>query len=110
MYATEVLEPTVDQPATLAGDGPALELAIGTGRVALPLMQRGIEVHGMELSPNMVDQLRKKPGGEELPVTIGDMTSCTAAGEFKLVYLVWNDLVPGGRFVVEVIVPQLESS
>lgn len=84
-------------------------------------------MHGIELSPHMVDQLRKKPGGEELPVTIGDMTSSTAGGEFKLVYLVWNAIMnvttqqdqtavfrnaaahlgPGGRFVVEVIVPQL---
>src|SRR6188508_228986 len=113
--------------AELAGDGPALELAIGTGRIGLPLRARGVEVHGIELSPHMVDQLRKKPGGERVPVTIGDMTSSTASGRFTLVYLVWNSitnvttqqdqtaifrnaaahLVPGGRFVVEVIVPQL---
>ena len=127
MYASDVLEPTVDRLAELAEGGPALELAIGTGRVALPLMQKGVEVHGIELSSHMVDQLRKKPGGEDLSVTIGDMTSSTAAGEFKLVYLVWSAIMNvttqqeqtavfrnaaahlgrGGRFVVEVIVPQL---
>jgi len=127
MYDPEVLAPTVDLLAELAEGGPALELAIGTGRVALPLSERGVEVHGIELSSHMVDQLRHKPGGEDLPVAIGDMTSATAVGEFKLVYLVWNaimnvttqqeqtavfrnaatHLLPGGRFVVEVIVPQL---
>jgi SAM-dependent methyltransferase len=127
MFAAEVLEPAVERLAELAGSGPALELAIGTGRVALPLVQRGVEVHGIELSTHMVDQLRQKPGGEDLPVTIGDMTSATAGRDFTLVYLVWNTimnvttqadqtavfrnaaahLAPGGRFVVEVLVPQL---
>ena len=127
MYAPDVLGPAVDRLAEFVGAGPALEFAIGTGRVALPLSQRGVDVHGIELSPHMVDQLRKKPGGETVPVTIGDMTSSTASGRFTLVYLVWNSitnvttqrdqtaifrnaaahLVPGGRFVVEVIVPQL---
>ena len=93
----------------------------------MPLTQRGVEVHGIELSPHMVDQTRKKPGGGTIPVTIGDMASSTASGRFTLVYLVWNaitnvttqqdqiaifrnaaaHLAPGGRFVVEVIVPQL---
>ncbi len=127
MFAVDVLEPAVDRLADLAQGGPALEFAIGTGRVALPLTQRGIEVHGIELSVPMVEQLRRKPGGETLPVTIGDMSSTIVAGKFRLVYLVWNTimnvttqqeqvdvfrnaaahLVPGGRFVVEVIVPQL---
>jgi SAM-dependent methyltransferase len=127
MYAPEVLGPTVDLLAELAGEGPALELAIGTGRVALPLRERGVEVHGIELSPHMLAQLRSKPGGELVPVVVGDMTSAKASGAFTLVYLVWNTimnvttqqeqtavfrnaaahLVPGGRFVVEVIVPQL---
>lgn len=127
MYAPDVLDPTVDLLAELAHDGPALELAIGTGRVALPLSKRGVEVHGIELSPHMVEQLRQTPGGMDIPVTIGDMSSATASAKFKLVYLVWNAIMnlttqdeqtavfhnasahlePGGRFVVEVIVPQL---
>jgi len=127
MFEPEVLDPVVDRLAELAGDGPALELAIGTGRVALPLRARGVDVHGIELSPPMVDQLRAKPGGADVPVTIGDMSSTRAPGSFTLVYLVWNALMnvttqdeqvavfenaaahlePGGRFVVEVIVPQV---
>ena len=120
-----VLGPTVDCLADLANGGPALELAVGTGRVALPLSERGIEVHGIELSPHMAEVLRGKPGAERVPVTVGDMTSTRVAGTFRLVYLVWNTitnvttqdeqvavfanaaahLAPGGRFVVEVIVP-----
>lgn len=127
MYDPSVLVPAVDLLAELADGGPALEFAIGTGRVALPLTERGVEVHGIELSPHMAEQLEGKPGAEDIPVTIGDMTSATADGRFKLVYLVWNTIMnvttqaeqtavfenaaahlePGGRFVVEVIVPQL---
>jgi len=127
MYEPDVLDPTVQLLAGLAGRGPALELAIGTGRVALPLRARGIDVHGIELSAPMIEQLRRKPGGDAVPVTLGDMASARAAGPFTLVYLVWNTimnvttqaeqtavfrnaaahLAPGGRFVVEVIVPQL---
>ena len=127
MFDRAVLDPAVDRLAGLARDGPVLELAIGTGRVALPLRARGVDVHGIELSPHMVAELRRKPGGEDVPVTVGDMTSTTVAGEFALVYLVFNTimnvttqqdqiavfrnaaahLAPGGRFVVEVIVPQL---
>ena len=130
-FAPEVLGPTVDVLAELAGGGPALELAIGTGRVALPLRQRGVDVHGIELSPAMVEQLRRKPGGDAVPVVIGDMTTATApppdGGAFTLVYLVANTimnvttqdeqaaifanaaahLAPGGCFVVQVVVPQL---
>ena len=124
-----VLGPIVDLLAELSDGGPALELAVGTGRVALPLRERGIEVHGIELSPHMVEQLRKKSGAEALTVVVGDMTSAKgpAAGEYALVYLVANTIMnvttqdeqtavfrnsfeqlrPGGRFVVEVIVPQL---
>jgi SAM-dependent methyltransferase len=118
--------------AELAGragtSGRALELAIGTGRVALPLAARGVEVCGIDLSPAMVDQLRGKPGGGALTVSIGDLTSTRVPGEFDLVYLVFNTignvttqegqvavfenaaahLVPGGRFVVELMVPQLQ--
>lgn len=78
--------------AELAGEGPALEFAIGTGRIALPLAARGIAVHGVELSPHMVEQLRAKPGGAALPVTLGDMAHAQVAGTFPLVYLVYNTI------------------
>lgn len=129
MFSPAVLEPTVDRLADLAEGGPALELAVGTGRVALPLHARGIDVHGIELSEPMAARLRAKPGADAVGVTIGDMTSARApgAGTYRLVYLVWNaimnvttqdeqvatfgnaaaHLVAGGRFVVEVVVPQL---
>lgn len=127
MYEPTVLDPAVQLLADLADGGPALELAIGTGRVALALIERGVEVHGIELSPHMVEQLRDKPGGDSVTVLIGDMTSTRAPGRYSLVYLVWNSIMnvttqaeqtdifrnaaahlePGGRFVVEVIVPQL---
>jgi SAM-dependent methyltransferase len=122
-----VLDPTVDLLAGLAGDGAALELAIGSGRVALPLRERGVPVHGIELSPAMVERLRAKPGAEAIEVTIGDMTTTRVEGRFRLAYLVYNTinnvltqeeqvacfrnaaahLEPGGCFVVEVGVPQL---
>jgi SAM-dependent methyltransferase len=124
-----VLDLTVDVLAQLAGGGPALEFAVGTGRVALPLSLRGIAVQGIELSPHMADQLRAKPGAAAVPVTVGDMTTTRVAGTFTLVYLVANTIMnvttqddqlavfanaaahlePGGRFVVEVIVPQLRT-
>jgi SAM-dependent methyltransferase len=127
MYDPAVLDPTVRLLAELAEGGPALEFAIGTGRVALPLREQGIEVSGIELSPHMAEQLRKKSGADGVQVTVGDMTSAKAGSTFRLVYLVWNaimnvttqdeqvavfenafsHLTPGGRFVVEVIVPQL---
>lgn len=129
MFDPAVLDPAVDLLAALAAGGPALEFAVGTGRVALPLSDRGVEVHGIELSAPMVDQLRRKPGADAIPVTIGDMSSATAPGDFAVVYLVWNTIMnvttqaeqvavfrnaaahlePGGCFVVEVIVPQLRS-
>jgi hypothetical protein len=128
MFAPEVLAPTVDLLAGLAGDRPALELAIGTGRVALPLSARGVPVTGIELSPAMVEQMRAKPGGEAIPVTIGDMTTTRVDGSFGLVYLVFNTiknlltqdeqvrcfenaaahLQPGGCFVVEVTMPVVQ--
>lgn len=127
MFAPEVLGPTVDVLSELAAGRPALELAVGTGRVAIPLAARGVPVHGIELSPAMVAQLRAKPGGDDIEVTIGDMTSARVEGRFGLAYLVFNTignvasqddqvavfenaaahLAPGGRFVVEVGVPQL---
>lgn len=127
MFSSAVLGPTVDFLAALAGDGPALELAIGTGRVAVPLRERGVEVHGIELSEPMIEQLRTKVRADEVPVTIGDMSLVRAPGEFTLVYLVYNTLsnlltqeaqvdcfrnaaahlVPGGHFVTELGVPPL---
>ena len=80
MFEPAVLDPAVDLLAELAGDGPALELAVGTGRVALPLSARGVEVHGIELSPHMAAQLRAKPGADAVPVTIGDMTTTRVDG------------------------------
>ena len=127
MFDPAVLDPIVDLLAELAGDGRALELAIGTGRVALPLRARGVPVCGIELSPHMADQLRAKPGADDVPVVIGDMTTTRVEGTFSLVYLVFNTIMnvttqaeqvavfanaaahlePGGCFVVEVVVPQI---
>jgi SAM-dependent methyltransferase len=127
MFDPLVLGPTVDLLADLAGGRATLEFAIGTGRVALPLSRRGVHVSGVELSPHMLEQLRNKPGGDLLPVTIGDMTTTRIPGSFGLVYLVWNGIMnvttqneqlavftnaaahlePGGHFVVEVVVPQV---
>ncbi|MFE9689081.1 class I SAM-dependent DNA methyltransferase [Micromonospora sp. NPDC005806] len=127
MFAPEVLGPTVDRLAELAGDGPALEFAIGTGRVAVPLAGRGVPVTGIELSPAMVDRLRTKADEETIPVLVGDMTTTVAPGRYPLVYLVYNTisnlltqaeqvecfrnaarhLTPGGRFVIELWVPEL---
>lgn len=125
MFAPGVLEPAVDFLARLAGSGPALEFAIGTGRVAIPLAARGVAVTGIELSRPMVDRLRDKIPEERLPVVVGDMATTTVPGQFSLVYLVWNSignlrtqdeqvqcfrnaarhLSPGGRFVIELWVP-----
>ncbi|OLT16846.1 methyltransferase [Serinicoccus sp. CUA-874] len=125
MFAPDVLDPTVDRLAELAGEGRALELAIGTGRVGIPLAERGVGVVGIELSEPMAEQLRRK--APDLPVTIGDMATTQVEGTFALVYLVFNTignlttqdeqvacfanaarhLGPGGRFVVEVGVPAL---
>src|SRR3954447_7315061 len=80
MFAPDVLGPTVDLLADLAAGRPALELAVGTGRVAIPLAERGVPVHGIELSEAMVAQLRAKPGGAAVTVTIGDMTEATVEG------------------------------
>jgi SAM-dependent methyltransferase len=124
---SSVVDPMVDLLAQLAGDGAALEFAVGTGRIALPLSARGVPVHGIELSPEMVEQLRGKPGADAVPVTIGDMTTTRLSDSFELVYLVANSimnvttqeeqlavfsnaaahLVFGGHFVIELIVPQL---
>jgi SAM-dependent methyltransferase len=127
MFAPEVLGPTVDRLAGLAAGGRALELAIGTGRVAVPLHERGVPVAGIDASPAMVARLRRKADAATIPVVIGDMATAVAPGRFALVYLVFNGisnlltqaeqvmcvrnaarhLVPGGRFVVELWVPEL---
>jgi SAM-dependent methyltransferase len=129
MFAPEVLRPTVDCLARLAGDGPALEFAIGTGRVAVPLAERGVPVTGIELSAPMIEQLRAKAGEGTIPVVVGDMASAVAPGAFTLAYLVYNTisnlltqseqvacfrnaarhLRPGGRFVIELWVPELRT-
>jgi SAM-dependent methyltransferase len=123
-----VVAATVDFLAELAGDSAALELGIGTGRIALPLAGRGVRVHGVDLSPDMVAQLRAKPGGQDIPVTIGDFATTRVGETFSLAYLVFNtinnlttqdaqvacfgnvaaQLEPGGCFVVEVGVPARE--
>jgi SAM-dependent methyltransferase len=122
-----VVEPVVDVLAGLAGDGAALELGIGTGRIALPLAARGVRVHGIDLSEAMVARLRAKPGSERIGVTIGDFATTRVQGRFSLVYLVVNTIMnlttqeaqvacfrnvaehlePGGCFLIEVGVPQL---
>ena len=124
-----VLDPMVDLLAELSQGGRALELAVGTGRVALPLSRRGIEVHGVDLSPHMIERLRAKPGSEAVPTTVADMATVRLEARFRLVYLVANTLMnvttqdeqvavfetaaahlePGGCFVLELVVPQLRS-
>ena len=126
-FEPSVIEATVDFLADLAGSGRALELGIGTGRIAQPLSQRGVAVHGIDLSQPMVDQLRAKPGGETIGVTIGDFSTTRVEGSFALAYLVFNTienlvnqeaqvacfqnaaahLEPGGRFVIECAIPDL---
>ena len=122
------VEPVVEFLAELAGDGGALELGIGTGRIALPLAQRGVRVHGVDLSADMVEQLRAKPGGAQIPVEIGDFATMRVDGTFSLAYVVFNTinnlttqdsqvacfenaaahLERGGTFVVEVGVPNTQ--
>jgi SAM-dependent methyltransferase len=87
-----VIASTVDFLAELAGDRAALELAIGTGRIALPLAARGVRVHGIDLSPDMVAQLRAKPGGDDIPVAIGDFATTQVGEGFSLAYLVFNTI------------------
>src|SRR6187200_1198128 len=92
MFAPEILGPTVDRLAALAGGGPALEFAIGTGRVAVPLSGRGVPVTGIELSVPMIERLRTKVDEDTIPVVVGDMASVVAPGVFTLVYLVYNTI------------------
>jgi SAM-dependent methyltransferase len=127
MFDPAVVEPVIDFLVELAGSGRVLELGIGTGRIALPLAQRGVPVHGIELSKAMAARLGEKPGGEDIGVTIGDFATTTVDGTFSLAYLVFNTILnlttqeaqvacfrnvaahlePGGCFVIEVGVPGL---
>ena len=127
MFDPAIVRPAVDLLADLAGDGRALELGIGTGRVALPLARRGVPVHGIELSRAMASRLRAKPGGDAIGVTIGDFATATVDGSFSVAYLVFNTignlttqaeqvacfrnvashLEPRGCFVIEVGIPEL---
>lgn len=127
MFRSEVVEPAVDLLAALAGDGAALEFAVGTGRLALPLSERGVPVHGIDNAAAMLDALRAKPGAERLDLTLGDIATTRVEGAFRLVYLAFNTITNltsqeqqvacfenaaahlevGGCFVVEVYVPGL---
>jgi SAM-dependent methyltransferase len=128
MFDPAVVRPAVDRLAELAGDGGALEFAVGTGRIALPLAERGVRVVGLDNSRAMLARLREKPGAERVEAVIGDMASTRVDGEFSLVYLVFNTIFnlttqesqvacfqnaaahlgSGGRFVIEARVPELQ--
>jgi len=128
IFDPAVVDPVVDFVAEIAGGGRALELGIGTGRIAVPLAQRGVPVHGIELSKAMAARLRAKPGGEDIGVTIGDFATSRVDGTFSVAYLVFNTIMnlttqaaqvacfrnvaahldPGGCFVIEVGVPGLQ--
>ncbi len=127
MFSGSVISATADVLAGLAGRGRALELAIGTGRIAIPLAGRGVQVHGIDLSRAMVARLRAKPGSEDIGVTMGDFSAVRVEGTFSLVYLVFNTIMnlttqeaqvacfrnaarhlePGGCFLIEVAIPDL---
>ena len=127
MSDPRVVDPVVDFLVDIAGSGRALELGIGTGRIALPLAKRGVPVHGIELSKAMVARLRAKPGGEDIAASIGDFATTKVDGTFSVAYLVYNTIMnlttqaaqvacfrnvaahlqPGGCFVIEVGVPDL---
>ena len=127
LFEPAMVDPVVDFLAELAGTGAALELGIGTGRLAIPLRRRGVPMHGIELSPDMVAELRTKPGSDDIGVTVGDFATTRVDGTFRLAYLVRNTITnltgqddqvacfrnvaahlePGGCFVIEVGVPGL---
>ena len=128
LFEPDAIDPVVRFLAGLAGPGAALELGIGTGRIALPLSRRGVRVHGIDLSAAMVAQLRRQPGADDIDVTIGDFTTIRVGGPFRLAYLLRNTIMnlttqddqvecfrtvaaqlePGGFFVIEVMVPELQ--
>jgi len=128
MFDPAVVGPAVDRLAELAGDGMALEFAIGTGRIALPLAERGVRVAGIDSSQSMLDRLSEKPGAERIEAIVGDMAATRVDGDFSLVYLVFNTIFnlttqdgqvacfenaaahlrSGGRFVIEARVPELQ--
>ena len=128
MFDPANVDPVVEFLAELASGGPALELGIGTGRIAVPLAKRGIRVHGIDLSEAMVAQLRRKPGADRIGVTIGDFATATVEERFSVAYLVFNTIMnltsqdeqvacfrnvaahlrPGGCFVIEVGIPDLQ--
>jgi len=127
IHDPSAIEPVVSFLAELAGAGAALELGLGTGRIALPLSKRGTRVHGIELSPDMVAEFKRRPGADAITVTIGDFATTHVDGSFKLAYLVRNTITnltsqdqqvecfmnvarhlePAGCFVIEVFVPEL---
>jgi SAM-dependent methyltransferase len=127
MFAAAAVDPAVSFLVGLAAGGRALELGIGTGRIALPLSRRGVAVHGIDQSPAMIARLRAKPGADDIGVTIGDFATAQAPGTFRLAYLVFNTIMnvtsqdeqvacfrtvaaqldAGGCFVIEVMVPDL---
>jgi hypothetical protein len=128
VFDPAVVAPAVDLLAGLAGDGAALEFAIGTGRIAVPLAERGVRVAGIDNSEAMLQRLREKPGAERIEAVVGDMAATRVEGEFSLVYLVFNTIFnlttqdgqvacfenaaahlrAGGRFVIEARVPELQ--
>ena len=128
MFDADVVGPAVEALAELAGNGPALEFAIGTGRIAIPLADRGVRVAGIDSSQAMLARLREKPGAERIEALVGDMATTRVDGEFSLVYLVFNTIFnlttqdgqvacfenaashlrSGGRFVIEARVPELQ--
>ena len=127
LFDPAAVDPVAGFLAELAGSGAALELGIGTGRIALPLARRGVPVQGIDLSRAMVARMREKPGGADIPVAIGDFATTTLDARFSLAYLVFNTIFnlttqaaqvacfrnvaahldPGGCFVIEVAVPEL---
>ena len=126
-FSAEDIDATVAFLADMAGDGPALEFAVGTGRIALPLARRGVPTSGIDLSRPMLDRLREKDPGEDVPVTVGDMTTTRVDGSFQLIYLICNTIMnlttrdaqiacfrnaaahlrSGGRFVIKTMIPEL---